>query len=57
MLLATEVLSLWILIGAAAGLLIWVIFVRPRQINTYERKRRELGLPPKRRLPEDDEKE
>lgn len=57
MLLATYVEVLWPLIGAATGLLIWVVFVRPRQINTYERKRRELGLPPKRRLPEDDEKE
>lgn len=39
--------------GLTAGCILWYIFVRPRQLRNHERERRELGLPPKRKLPED----
>jgi hypothetical protein len=36
------------------GVLIWAVFIRPFQMRNHERRRRAHGLPPKRRLPEDD---
>jgi hypothetical protein len=41
--------------GMVGGLLIHTVFIRPHQLAKWERRRRALGLPPKRHLPEDDE--
>lgn len=46
---------LWVLIGMPIGALIWWVFLRPFQMRHYERQRRELGLRPMRKLPEDEE--
>ena len=46
-------MSVYILIGVVVGLAVWAAFVRPRQLDHYERRRREIGLPPKRELPGD----
>jgi hypothetical protein len=42
-----------ILPGLAVGVLIWLVLMRPGQLNEHERRRRRYGLAPKRRLPED----
>ena len=42
-----------IAIGFFVGFLLWRIFMRPLQLDHHERRRRELGLPRKRELPED----
>jgi hypothetical protein len=39
--------------GLLAGCVIWYVAFRPLQLREHERKRRALGLAPKRRLPED----
>ena len=44
---------LFIVSGILIGCLIWYLFMRPLQLREHERKRRAIGLPPKRRLPED----
>jgi hypothetical protein len=43
-----------ILGGVGAGLVIWAIFVRPFQLRNHERERRQAGLKPKYKLPEDE---
>lgn len=42
-----------VLLGAVDGLAVWWFFILPFQNNELERRRREMGLPPKRKLPED----
>lgn len=39
--------------GMVVGGLIWLWLIRPRQLDAYERERREYGLPRRRKLPED----
>jgi hypothetical protein len=42
-----------VLPGVLIGALIWAQWVRPRQLDNYERDRRSYGLPRRRVLPED----
>jgi preprotein translocase subunit YajC len=44
-----------VLPGIVVGSIVWYYLMRPYQLREHERKRRRLGLPPGRKLPEDDE--
>lgn len=38
-----------ILAGVPAGVALWYFLLRPKQLREEERRRRELGLPPRKR--------
>jgi hypothetical protein len=53
-LLTTDTFAL--VTGGVVGVTIWWLFIRPGQKDTHERRRRQHGLPPKRTLPEDEDR-
>lgn len=46
-----------ILSGALVGIAIWWWWIKPSQDRKWERRRRTVGLPPRRKLPEDKSQE
>lgn len=43
-----------ILVGMFTGIMLWAMFILPRRLDRHERERRMYGLPPARKLPEDE---